>query len=76
MYFTRFCQQNFSCSFCLYVHGPGFKNLRSLEICGGTLTDAGVKNMKDLKTLTLLNLSQNSHLTNKSLEAISGTYTT
>ncbi|GKB76388.1 F-box/LRR-repeat protein 14 isoform X2 [Tanacetum coccineum] len=24
------------------------KNLRSLEICGGGLTDAGVKNIKDL----------------------------
>lgn len=49
-----------------------FKNLRSLEICGGGLTDAGVKNIKDLTSLTLLNLSQNSHLTDKSLEAISG----
>lgn len=49
-----------------------FKNLRSLEICGGGLTDAGVKNIKDLTSLTLLNLSQNSHLTDKSLEVISG----
>ncbi|KAA3470552.1 leucine-rich repeat-containing G-protein coupled receptor 4-like [Gossypium australe] len=50
----------------------GFKNLQSLEICGGGLTDAGVKNIKDLPSLTLLNLSQNCNLTNKSLELISG----
>lgn len=49
-----------------------FKKLRSLEICGGGLTDAGVKNIKDLKSLMLLNLSQNSHLSDKSLEMISG----
>lgn len=49
-----------------------FKNLRSLEVCGGGLTDVGVKNIKDLVSLTLLNLSQNSHLTDKSLESISG----
>nr|GMC71433.1 F-box/LRR-repeat protein 14-like [Ipomoea batatas] len=49
-----------------------FKNLRSLEICGGGLTDAGVKNIKDLTALSLLNLSQNSHLTDRSLETISG----
>lgn len=51
-----------------------FKNLRSLEICGGGLTDAGVKNIKDLKSLVLLNLSQNHHLTDKSLEFISGNF--
>lgn len=48
------------------------KNLRSLEICGGGLTDAGVKNIKDLSSLSLLNLSQNCNLTDKTLEMISG----
>lgn len=52
----------------------GFKNLQALEICGGNLTDAGVKNIKDLTSLTLLNLSQNSNLTDKSLELISGNF--
>lgn len=51
----------------------GFKNLRSLEVCGGGLTDAGVKNIKDLSSLTMLNLSQNHHLTDRTLELISGT---
>jgi len=51
-----------------------FKNLRSLEVCGGFVTDAGVKNIKDLKALTLLNLSQNVNLTDKTLELISGWY--
>lgn len=50
------------------------KKLQSLEICGGGLTDAGVKNIKDLSSLTLLNLSQNSNLTDKTLELISGKY--
>lgn len=36
------------------------------------ITDAGVKNIKDLKALTLLNLSQNGKLTDKTLELISG----
>lgn len=49
-----------------------FKNLRSLEICGGGLTDTGVKNIKDLSSLMLLNLSQNSNMTDKTLELISG----
>lgn len=51
----------------------GFKNLKSLEVCGGFITDAGVKNIKDLKALTQLNLSQNVNLTDKTLELISGT---
>jgi len=51
----------------------GFKNLKSLEVCGGFITDAGVKSIKDLKALTLLNLSQNVNLTDKTLELISGT---
>ena len=50
----------------------GFKNLKSLEACGGFITDAGVKSIKDLKALTLLNLSQNVNLTDKTLELISG----
>ncbi|CAI0388764.1 unnamed protein product [Linum tenue] len=49
-----------------------FKNLQSLEICGGGITDAGVKNIKELSHLTVLNLSQNSNLTDKTLELISG----
>jgi hypothetical protein len=36
------------------------------------LTDAGVKNIKDLSSLMILNLSQNLNLTNKALELISG----
>lgn len=71
-YFTSLDLDNyFHRTFCVWMYS-GFKNLRSLEICGGGLTDAGVKNIKDLKTLTLLNLSQNHHLTDKSLEAVSG----
>ena len=50
-----------------------FKGLQSLEVCGGLLTDAGVKNIKDLKALTLLNLSQNANLTDITLELVSGT---
>ena len=38
------------------------------------ITDAGVKNIKDLKALTLLNLSQNGNLTDKTLELISGKF--
>lgn len=49
-----------------------FKNLQTLEICGGGLTDAGVLNIKGLASLTLLNLSQNCNLTDKTLEMISG----
>jgi hypothetical protein len=49
-----------------------FKGLQSLEVCGGLITDAGVKNIKDLKALTLLNLSQNANLTDITLEIISG----
>ncbi|KAI4365407.1 hypothetical protein MLD38_021393 [Melastoma candidum] len=49
-----------------------FKNLQSLEICGGGLTDAGVKHIKDLRSLNLLNLSQNCNLTDKTLELLSG----
>jgi len=45
-----------------------------LEICGGALTDAGVKNIKELSSLVCLNLSQNSNLTDKTLELISGTF--
>lgn len=56
----------------VFVYDSGLKNLRSLEICGGRLTDAGVKNIKDLSSLTLLNLSQNCNLTDKTLELISG----
>lgn len=56
----------------LYYTSTDFKNLRSLEICGGGLTDAGVKHIKDLSSLTLLNLSQNCNLTDKTLELISG----
>lgn len=56
-------------SFCLKLD---FKNLQTLEICGGGLTDAGVQNIKGLASLTLLNLSQNCNLTDKTLEIISG----
>lgn len=56
--------------FCLLC--SDFKNLKSLEICGGGLTDAGVRNIQNLTSLTLLNISQNCNLTDKSLELISG----
>ena len=59
---------------CLFSCQTGFKNLQSLEICGGGLTDAGMKNIKVLASLTLLNISQNCNLTNKSLELISGMF--
>jgi hypothetical protein len=51
-----------------------FKNLQYLEVCSGFITNAGVKNIKDLKAMRLLNLSQNGNLTDKTLELISGTY--
>jgi len=56
----------------IFLCQADFKNLKSLEICGGGLTDAGVKNIKDLVHLTVLNLSQNTNLTDKTLELISG----
>lgn len=56
----------------IFFFKSDFKNLRSLELCGGGITDVGVKNIKALVSLTLLNLSQNCHLTDKSLESISG----
>jgi len=43
-----------------------------LEICSGGLTDAGVKNIKELSSLMCLNLSQNSNLTDKTVELIAG----
>lgn len=49
-----------------------FKKLQSLELCGGSITDAGVKNIKDLTSMMSLNLSQNSHLTDGALEFILG----
>uniref|UniRef100_A0A2C9UL19 Uncharacterized protein n=1 Tax=Manihot esculenta TaxID=3983 RepID=A0A2C9UL19_MANES len=56
----------------IYSCEADFKNLECLEICGGGLTDAGVKNIKELAHLTVLNLSQNASLTDKTLELISG----
>lgn len=55
-------------------HVPGFENLQSLEIYGGGLTDAGVKNLKDIVSLTRLNLSHNCNLIVKMLELISGIF--
>ncbi|MFS7971148.1 putative leucine-rich repeat domain superfamily [Helianthus anomalus] len=51
-----------------------FKNLQSLEICGGGLTDVGVANITDLRSLMLLNLSLNHCLTDASLELIAGIF--
>jgi len=45
-----------------------------LEICGGELTDDGVKNIKELSSLKSLNLSQNCNLTDTTLELISGIF--
>jgi len=45
-----------------------------LEICSGGLTDAGVKNIKELSSLMCLNLSQNSNLTDKTVELIAGNF--
>ena len=70
LYFSYHCECLIDCV-SLFIDSD-FKNLRSLEICGGGLTDAGVKNIKDLSSLTVLNLSQNNNLTDKSLEMISG----
>lgn len=58
----------------VFSYQTDFKNLQSLEICGGGLTDAGVKNIKDLASLKLLNLSQNCNLTDKTLELASGIF--
>jgi len=69
---VEICLINFLCWF---SSDTDLKKLQSLEICGGGLTDTGVKNIKDLSSLTLLNLSQNSNLTDKTLELISGKYT-
>ncbi|KAF3773513.1 hypothetical protein EJ110_NYTH55178 [Nymphaea thermarum] len=51
-----------------------FKNLRSLEVCGGGITDAEVNSIRELTCLTHLNLSQNCNLTDKALESISGVH--
>jgi hypothetical protein len=65
----------FEVTFCLTVYcETEFKNLRSLEICSGGLTDAGVKNIKELSSLMCLNLSQNSCLTDKTVELIAGKF--
>lgn len=55
-----------------YACLPDFKNLVSLDICGGRITDAGVKNIGNLSSLMILNLSQNLKLTDTALEWISG----
>lgn len=49
-----------------------FKNLQTLELCGGGISDAGVRSIKDLTLLTSLNLSQNMRLTDNALPFISG----
>jgi hypothetical protein len=49
-----------------------FKQLQTLELCGGGNTDAGVRNIKDLTSLTSLNLSQNMRLTDNALQYLSG----
>lgn len=49
-----------------------FKKLQTLELCGGGITDVGVKNIKDLTSLTSLNLSQNSRITDNALHHLSG----
>lgn len=49
-----------------------FKKLQSLELCGGGISDSGVKNLKDLTAMTSLNLSQNFLLTDHALEFLSG----
>lgn len=51
-----------------------FRNLQSLDLCGGALTDAGVENIKDLSSLMFLNLSQNRNSTDKTLELLSGNF--
>lgn len=77
IYLTCWCK--WSCHTILsysyvFSYQTDFKNLQSLEMCGGGLTDAGVKNIKDLASLTLLNLSQNYNLTDKTLELASGIF--
>lgn len=77
--FHHYYEVTLKCCMCINVLLPirfisktDFKNLQSLEICGGGLTDTGVKNIQGLASLTLLNLSQNCNLTDKTLELISG----
>ncbi|GKC10594.1 F-box/LRR-repeat protein 14-like protein isoform X1 [Tanacetum coccineum] len=68
---TRFAGLTHLDLFCAKITDNGtnylrnLQNLRSLEICGRC------EKHKDLRSLVLLNLSQNSHLTDKSLEFIS-----
>jgi hypothetical protein len=54
------------------ICGTDFKQLQTLELCGGGVTDAGVRNIKDLTSLTSLNLSQNMRLTDNALQYLSG----
>ncbi|KAL4314972.1 hypothetical protein AHAS_Ahas15G0138500 [Arachis hypogaea] len=49
-----------------------FKKLQFLKICGRGLTDGGVKHIKEMTSLTQLNLSQNCNLTDKTLKLLSG----
>ncbi|XLT51254.1 hypothetical protein HN873_043858 [Arachis hypogaea] len=61
-----------SLSFLLLGSNRTFKNLQFLEICGRELTDGGVKHIKEMTSLTQLNLSQNCNLTDKILKLLSG----
>ena len=49
-----------------------FKNLQSLEICDGFLTDDEMDIIKGLTSLELLNLSNDAFLRDMTLESISG----
>ncbi|XLU49531.1 hypothetical protein S245_044345, partial [Arachis hypogaea] len=60
-----------SLSFLLLGSNRTFKNLQFLEICGRELTDGGVKHIKEMTSLTQLNLSQNCNLTDKILKLLS-----
>jgi hypothetical protein len=53
---------------------PKMVDLTSLDICGGLITDAGLKALKDLIALKRLNLSQNEGITSDGVAHLSGLY--
>lgn len=56
----------------IYIYTNDRVLTRFFELYGVSIIDADVKNIKDLISLTLLDLSQNSNLTGKTLELVSG----
>ncbi|CAI5959135.1 unnamed protein product, partial [Closterium sp. NIES-64] len=48
----------------------GFKKLRVLEVCGGGITDKGVKELASLPQLASLNVSQNQRISDTGVKAL------